>query len=288
MQNREYCRNGPILSVFSFQKPLLSAGGRQGGHFGVKLATFNIRCDYGEDGRNNFCFRKPLILEALRRETPDAVCFQEVRPHVAVWLKEALTDYYVVGCGRSETLEDEQMAVAYRKDRLNLIAMETFWLSETPYVPGSRYPRQSTCPRTGTEVLLEDLDSRQVFRLTNVHLDHEFPEARELALAQLLARREDRRLFPLVPEILAGDMNAEPDDPEMAALKASPYRNLTAGIGVTYHGFGLADQPCSIDYILTRGFACDGVEKWTDERDGVYLSDHYPVCAVLRPADREE
>lgn len=259
----------------------------EGGRAGVKLVTFNIRCDYGEDGKNNFQFRKPLILEKLRREAPDAVCFQEALPHVAAWLKDSLADYYVVGCGRSETLEDEQMAVAYRKDRLNLIAMETFWLSETPYVPGSRYPRQSVCPRTGTEALFEDLASRRVFRLTNVHLDHEFPEARERALAQLLARGEDRRLFPGAPEIIAGDMNAEPWDPEMAALKTAPYRNVTEGVGVTYHGFGRADRPCSIDYILTRGFACGRVERWTEERDGVYLSDHYPVCAILRPADEK-
>jgi endonuclease/exonuclease/phosphatase family metal-dependent hydrolase len=253
----------------------------------VKLVTFNIRCDCGEDGRNNFCFRKPLILEKLRREAPDAICFQEALPHVAAWLKEALPDYSVIGCGRSETLEDEQMAVAYRKDRLNLIAMETFWLSETPWAPGSRYPRQSICPRTGTEALFQDLASRQVFRLTNVHLDHEFPEARERALAQLLARAEDRRLFPRAPEVIAGDMNAEPQDPEMALLKTAPYRLVTGGIGVTYHGFGQADRPCSIDYILTRGFTCEGVEKWTDAEDGVYLSDHYPVCAVLHPSDEK-
>lgn len=253
----------------------------------MKLVTFNIRCDWGEDGENDFCFRKPLILEKLRREAPDVVCFQEVLPHVAAWLKEALEGYYVIGCGRSEDLRDEQMAVAYRKDRLNLIAMETFWLSDTPWVPGSRYPKQSVCPRTAAEVLLEDLASGLVFRLTNVHLDHEFPEARERGLEQLLRRPEGWRLFPHAPAVIVGDMNAEPDSPEMAALGSSPYRNVTGGIGVTYHGFGRSDEPCSIDYILTRGFVCESVEKWTDERDGVYLSDHYPVCAVLRPADEK-
>ena len=40
---------------------------------------------------------------------------------------------------------------------------------------------------------------------------------------------------------------------------------------------------CSIDYIFTKGFVCERVEKWEDERGGVFLSDHYPVCAVLRP-----
>ena len=57
----------------------------------------------------------------------------------------------------------------------------------------------------------------------------------------------------------------------------------TAGIGGTYHGWGQVDQP-RIDYILSRDF--DQVlppTVWTDERCGVYLSDHYPVVAQLRP-----
>ena len=89
------------------------------------------------------------------------ICFQEVLPHVAAWLKENLTEYTVIGCGRSETLEDEQMTVAFRTKRLNLINMETFWLSPTPYVPASRYEEQSICPRVCTEVVLKDLQERK-------------------------------------------------------------------------------------------------------------------------------
>ena len=37
----------------------------------MKIVTFNIRCDYGQDGDNNFCFRKPLILEKLEKEKAD-------------------------------------------------------------------------------------------------------------------------------------------------------------------------------------------------------------------------
>ena len=113
----------------------------------MKLVTFNIRCDFDQDGENSFRFRKGLILKKLEEEKPDVICFQEVLPHVAVWLRENLKDYYVVGCGRSEELRDEQVSVAFRKDTLNLISMETFWLSPSPYEPASRYPAQSTCPR---------------------------------------------------------------------------------------------------------------------------------------------
>ena len=89
------------------------------------------------------------------------------------------------------------------------------------------------------------------------------------------------------PLILEKLRREAPDSPELAALRESPYRNITEGTGVTYHGFGRADRSCSIDYILTRGFACRGAAKWTGERDGVYLSDHCPVCALLVPGAEE-
>ena len=74
----------------------------------MKLVTFNIRCDFGQDGENNFEYRKDLILKKIAQEKPDMICFQEVLPHIAKWLKENLTEYYVIGCGRSPELRDEQ------------------------------------------------------------------------------------------------------------------------------------------------------------------------------------
>ena len=138
----------------------------------MKLVTFNIRCDFGQDGENNFEYRKDLILKKIAQEKPDMICFQEVLPHIAKWLKENLTEYYVIGCGRSPELRDEQVSIAYRKDRLNLMEMQSYWLSETPYVPASRYAEQSICPRICNEALFEDLETGKVFRIVNTHLDH--------------------------------------------------------------------------------------------------------------------
>ena len=92
----------------------------------MKLVTFNIRCDFGQDGENNFEYRKDLILKKIAQEKPDMICFQEVLPHIAKWLKENLTEYYVIGCGRSPELRDEQVSIAYRKDRLNLMEMQSY------------------------------------------------------------------------------------------------------------------------------------------------------------------
>lgn len=249
----------------------------------MKFVTFNIRCDFGQDEGNNFSFRKPLILEKIEEENPDIICFQEVLPHVAEWLKENLKDYYVIGCGRSTVLRDEQSTIAYRKEKMNLMKMDTYWLSETPMVPGSRYPQQSDCPRICTEAVLEDMQTCQVFRVVNTHLDHVGALPRKLGLKQILEKAASDPFFPDVPIILTGDFNAEPDAEEMQVLKEYPeFTNITEKIGITYHGFKPEDEPCCIDFIIIKGrFICDRLEKWTDQRDGVWLSDHYPVCAQI-------
>ncbi len=249
----------------------------------MKVVTFNIRYDCGKDGKNNFCFRKPLILQKLALEHPQVVCFQEVLPHVARWLKESLPEYTVVGCGRSESLEDEQVSIAFHKDRFNLIQMDTFWLSPTPEIPGSRFPVQSPCPRVCTLALLEDLQGKKVFRVANTHLDHEGAPARRQGLRLILRRLQGADLFPDAPVIFAGDFNMPPDSGELDVFREfDGYENVTENIGVTYHGFGRAWRKTQIDYLFLKGAVRSlHAERWTDVRDGVYLSDHYPVCAEL-------
>ena len=249
----------------------------------MKLVTFNIRCDCRADGANNFEFRKPLIEEKLKQEQPDIVCFQEVMEHVADWLKEIMTEYVVAGCGRGANLDDEQMTVAFRKDKYNLMRMETYWMSETPYVPGSRYPEQSSCPRTCTEVVLRERKSGQVFRVINTHLDHEGVLARCLGLKQIMTKLENEQFFPGFPVIVCGDFNAEPDGEEIRYIAEYPgFVDVTKGIGTTWHDYMRRPDFAQIDYVFVKGnVVCKKAEKWNVEQNGVYLSDHFPVSTIL-------
>lgn len=249
----------------------------------MKVVTFNIRCDFGQDGRNNFCHRKALILEKIKLEQPDVICFQEVLPHVAGWLKENLESYYVVGCGRDENLEDEQTPVAFLKMSYQMVSMNTFWLSKTPEIPASRYANQSICPRICTEVLLQDIKTRELFRIVNTHLDHEGSDARILGMGQILNYLEQAVLFPEAACILAGDMNAFPHGPEIQLLKGSGrWKDLTEGMEGTFHDYGRLPKPEKIDYIAASShIVCRRRGLWKDCRDGVFLSDHYPVFVEI-------
>lgn len=249
----------------------------------MKCVSFNIRCDYGQDGINNFVYRAPYILKKIQYEQPDFICFQEILPHVGDWLKENLSSYYILGCGRDCDLKDEQTAIAFKKKDYQLIRMETFWLSPTPYVPGTRYKDQSICPRTCTEVMVQHLKTGQIVRILNTHLDHEGSKARFLAVEQILNYIKNQKLFSEVPVILVGDFNALPSSQEIEAIKKDGLlTDLTAHLEGTYHEYGQLESPKKIDYVFaTKNVEVRNYELWKGVQEGVYLSDHYPVCVEV-------
>lgn len=249
----------------------------------IKVVTFNIRCDYDQDGENSFQYRKVGIIEKIREEDPDIICFQEVLPHVAEWLKETFLEYGIIGCSRSETFEDEQETIAYKRKRFNLVTMDTFWLSQTPHVPGSRYEEQSICPRVTTEAVFHDLVENQMYRVVNTHLDHEGTKARELGLKQIMDKITKPDGFSNAHIILAGDFNAEPNMPEMDIMKQhGEFTDATEEAGGTFHDYGELKKPEKIDYIFVQEpLHFQNVKRWDMSKDGKYLSDHYPVSVEI-------
>lgn len=249
----------------------------------MQVVTFNIRCDHGQDGLHNFEYRKDLIVRKIQEEQPEILCFQEVLPHVSQWLKEHLTDYYLVGCGRERDFSGEETSIAYRKDLFRLIKMEVFWLSDTPQVPGSRYKNQSECPRTCTYAYLQELRTGEVFRIYNTHLDHLNREARKQGLSLILERISGDDFLGNVPAVIAGDFNAFPQSEELEVLKNYPeFFDCTKELDGTFHDFGRQKKSEKIDYILAdRRFVNIKVSRWTDSGTGIYLSDHYPVTAFI-------
>ena len=247
----------------------------------MKFVTFNIHLDWNRDGENNFCYRKGLILNTIRAEMPDIICFQEVLPHVAVWLKEALKDYYIVGCPREKGLTGEQTCIAFLPYRFNLMKFDSYWLSPTPYEPGSRYEIQSDCPRICAEATLHHLETNKVFRVINTHLDHVGHQARLLG-EQIVKKMKEEPFFPDAPCIFTGDMNAEPGSEEIVYVtEQTGMVDLTEGIDMTYHGF-MKDTPAKIDYIFADPrIRCNSVCRWDVREGNVFISDHYPVCADI-------
>ena len=250
-----------------------------------KIVTFNARCVYNTgDGANNFIHRVGLIKDKIALEKPSIVAFQEVTPPILASLEDAFgSDYLFVGQMRSASYSGEGLYTAFKRDEFALIRLETFWLSPTPFIPGSRYEIQSVCPRICVTTTLLHRASGKLITVYNNHLDHAEDEARRQGMKCLFAQmKKIQSLFPS-EVIILGDFNAFPTDKVMkytAEKSPVPIFELSADIPFTYHGFGKSQQ--KIDYIFVSQTLKDAWTKtsaWDDCADGIYLSDHYPVCA---------
>lgn len=247
----------------------------------IKVVTYNLKCD----SETGFLRRLPLALKRIECEKPDIIGFQEALPHMQRILGESLNEYYIVGFGRDSDFVGESNCVAYRRDTFRLFGFSQCWLSPTPYVPGSRFEEQSSCPRIFTTVILKHRECILPFRFYNTHLDHVSEKARVLGIAQILEIIKSDNDNWRLGIILTGDLNAEPFSQTITNIlnfDAYPLKDTTASIKNTFHDFGKLPRECKIDYIFTDH--CTEHSNpyiWDDYKDGIYISDHYPVSVDI-------
>lgn len=251
----------------------------------LKIVSYNLRMWSDEwDGINSFKHRIGMIFEKIQKEQPDVIGFQEVLPEMHVYLERLLTEYQLVGQFREANFLGEGTFIAARKETIQILEYNTFWLSPMPYVPGSRFAQQSNCPRICNVARLRHKQSNRIFRVFNLHLDHEGEEARVKGMQCILDDVTARNRVEYLPCVILGDFNAEPDSAAIRLCnqyEPAPLTDLTTQFPVTYHGYG-ETKPEKIDYIfVTKEFRddLDQVTIWKDCHCGIYLSDHYPVCA---------
>ncbi len=254
----------------------------------IKIFSYNLRLDVKGDGINAFSNRKNFVLREFPKYEADIIGFQEILPHMKQWLIDNLKDYYVYGSGRGRDLGDESNVVAFRKDKFELIQLETFWLSDTPHKPGSRFSTdQSGCPRICTCTTLRHLESNRLIRHYNTHLDHEGAFAQAQGISLILNRiAADYDTCPL-PVILTGDFNVTPDSKVVKSVLnfdgcGDKLTDATADILFSFHAYNPEKYHSKIDYIFTNlPYDKSTSITATDCENGVYLSDHYPVGITL-------
>jgi len=137
----------------------------------LKVMTFNIRYDNPSDGVFSWSNRKELVFDLIRDENPDIVGFQEVLESQANELEKALPGYSWYGVGREDGIHKGEFApVFYRTDRFTSVSEETFWLSETPGIPGSM-SWGTACTRICSLVRLQDHVTGTCLYIFNTHFD---------------------------------------------------------------------------------------------------------------------
>lgn len=252
----------------------------------INVASFNLRMDTPKDGINAWVHRKDFVKHLIQYHDLDLIGTQEGYIHQIQDILEA-PGYAYYGVGRDDgDTAGEHSAILYKKDRFRIVDSGDFWLSETPDKPGLGWDA-TCCNRICSWARFEDIRSRQIFYVFNVHFDHQ----------GVLARKESGKLMVQkikeiadgAPVICTGDFNSLPDSQQIAAMRSilndsyditelSPY-----GPVGTASGF-LLDAPFKnrIDYIfVSRQFKVLTYAALTDLKDGRYPSDHLPVVSKL-------
>jgi len=251
--------------------------------------TYNLRFA-SPNPPNAWPQRRPLMRELIQNISPDVFGTQEGVYYQLKDLASDLPDYEWLGLGREGGSRGEFMAIFYRKARLEPLAFDHFWLSDTPEVIGSTTWGNSN-RRMVTWIKFRDRQTKQEFYFFNTHFDHQIQPAREKSAA--LVRKRIAELDPKLPLLLVGDFNAAAeknkayeiltqDDFLMDAWKTARERK---GEGIaTFNGFrNIQTNGTRIDWILSRGdVTADKIEIVTFQREGQFPSDHFPVVARLR------
>lgn len=259
----------------------------------IRVLSFNIRVGTARDGENAWPNRRELVFEVLRQKQWDFVGLQEALRFQLDEIHQAVDGFGEVGVGRDDgERRGEYSAIFYRKDRWFAQQSGTFWLSDTPFVPGSK-SWGNQIPRIVTWARFLDRKSRRPVWVFNTHFDHQSQASREksarLLLDHIVRKAEGE------PVIVTGDFNAGEDNPAMQYLLSADrganvrlrdtFRVLhpkARNVG-TFHGFTGHTQGEKIDYVLvTEHFEVLQADIVRYARKGKYPSDHFPVMAVLR------
>lgn len=267
----------------------------------ISVMTFNIRYGTADDGPNRWEVRRGLVFDRMLGDSADIIGLQEALRFQIDEIRAALPGFAEVGVGRDDGKSaGEHSQILYRSSRFDYGEGGTFWLSDTPEIPGS-ITWGNACTRICTWARLFDKKNEQWLYVYDLHLDHVSQRSRELGV-QLVSKRIFERRFK-DPVIVMGDFNTgqeNPVIPYMVGLRALPDRDSvstpnvfplvdTYGVAhpgepetATYHAFQGGTQGERIDYI----FASPGVEvkeSFIDrsDRGGTFPSDHYPVVSKL-------
>ncbi len=251
----------------------------------IRAMTFNIRYGTAPDGDHVWPKRKALLFDVIREHNPQILGMQETLREQLDEILEAFPQYSSLGVGRDADGGGEYSPILFDRTRFDVLESQTFWLSETPTVRGSR-GWGANFSRICTRARFVDRSNNRVFRIYNTHWDHQSQPSR-LRSGELIAKRLGE-IEPTEPLIVMGDFNIGPHDPAREHLTEAGLRDSfedlkpkDARVG-TYHGFTGEVNGDKIDAVLvSREWGVLDAEIVRTERSGLFPSDHFPVTATL-------
>ncbi len=277
-----------VFLLLPFMSPLVGEARPSTADTTVRVMTFNIRYNNPNDGEHAWPHRKERVASVIRFHEADIVGVQEALKGQIDELEALLPGYAWFGVGRDDGVAAGEFApVFYRTDRFELIEQATFWLSETPDVPGSK-SWDAAITRVVTWGRFRDLATAGEFFLFNTHFDHRGQQARTESARLML--EQINALAGQAPVVVTGDFNVVPatEAYQIMTGKLADARDRSAtpphGPEGTFFGFTVEpdENQRRIDYIFVDPRV--RVERYgvlADHWNGHFPSDHLPVLAEV-------
>jgi len=245
--------------------------------------SFNLRYWNNGDGEYGWPERRESVAEVILQNKPLIFGTQEGLLPMLQDLDGRIPAYDRIGEGRWEGDENEYNAIYYRRDELDMVGWNQFWLSETPALPGSK-SWDSSLPRICTWGIFRHRSTQEEFAFFNTHLDHSGEEAREKGTL-LIWQEISRYIQEGVPCILTGDFNCKPGSAPINFLRSQLLDALHSqgkGDVGTSHEFKGVAEPGPIDYIFTtNNVTILDADVLEGKVKGVLPSDHFPIIATI-------
>ena len=105
----------------------------------LRVMSFNVRYSAANDGADAWANRKDFLVETIKDFNPSLLGTQEVLHDQHEYLEASMPEYKAIGVGREHgKTKGEYSAIFIKKSEFDILDSGTFWLSETPDVPGSK------------------------------------------------------------------------------------------------------------------------------------------------------
>ena len=282
--------NNIFLSAIFILALLICSGSKTNEN--IKVITFNIRNDNPRDSINAWPNRKNLVIGFLKEEKPDLFGLQEALWHQYAAIDSALEGWSSVGVGRDDGKRKGEMnPLFFNEKRFKMVRGNTFWLSETPDIPGSK-GWGANLPRIVTWVELKEIKTGKTLYYFNTHFAHDSDSARVMSASLLLD--QVRKIARNEKFIITGDFNMRPDSRAYSILTETGKNNpllsdsykisqsVPEGPLGTTNGWSDAPRGNRIDYIFVRnGMKVNSIKTVVRKQGNVFISDHWPVVAEI-------
>ena len=278
----------------------------------IRVLSINVRLSTANDGENSWGKRRDFMTDIIVQGDYDFIGTQETMMHrdpefnQVTFIASKLPGHGCFGRSREvDTESGEAMMIYYKQSRWTMDDSDhaTFWLSDTPDVPGSKTDPEAGCPRTVTVALFHEINAgeptgKKIY-VYNTHFDHLSENARQRAAKQLMEHIASRKNRD-VPVVVIGDMNCGEQSPAIRFMKGgsmqldgqtweSPYKLVdtfrvvhpdATEVG-TFNGFR-APRQAKIDYVfVSPALRTHSAEIIRTQREGRYPTDHFPIDAVI-------